>query len=96
MKVKFFYIEDLALEAAIDIAPKQIRNILSENAWRKLGFICDDGAAFLTMITPSGLQKIIISSSSDNITQSEAEDRFFSYLKYKFMEAHLVDDNLIF
>jgi hypothetical protein len=87
-----FYIEDIALERVLMGLPDDMRKVLAFHAWRKMGFVCDDGSCFLTFSTFSGLKKIIISEPVQRPLE-ETLKVFNAYLKVNFMEPHLVDDS---
>lgn len=90
LKVQIFYIEDVFLEAAIGRIPEGVRDFYNESAWRKMGFICNDGSSFLTYITESGLRKVIITETGTLFP----EKKFHKYLKQNIMIPHLVDNDV--
>lgn len=90
LKVQMFYIEDFFLEAAIAGLPEESRNIFNECAWRKMGFVCDDGSSFISMTTQSGLRNIIITSPG----HKDPLKGFKKYLRKNMMKAHLIDSEV--
>lgn len=90
LKFQMFYIEDALLEEAIAHLPLEIRSVFNEYAWRKMGFVCDDGSSFLIFKIGLNDRKIVITIPGTK----EPLKVFKGYLKKNLMTPHLIDNQM--